>query len=90
MLHAKVSRATTPRRIIRIDTSAEALPGVRAVVTGAELEQRVGLYIVDKHILARVSCGTSARAVAACGERSNRPAGGRPRGQYEKRRSWIP
>lgn len=55
MLHAKVKRSPHARaRIVRIDTSkAEALPGVHAVLTGDDLAVRVGLYLVDKYVLAR-------------------------------------
>jgi len=67
MLHAKVKRSPHARaRIIRIDTSkAEKLDGVRAVVTGEELDIRVGLYVVDKYILARKVVRHFGEAVAA-------------------------
>ena len=64
MLYAQVRKSPHARaRIRQIDTSrAEALSGVRAVLTGAELAYRLGLYIVDKHILAKgEGGGTSAR-----------------------------
>jgi CO/xanthine dehydrogenase Mo-binding subunit len=55
MLHARIK--TSPHasaRIKAVDTSrAEKLPGVHAVLTGRELDYRVGLYMVDKYILAR-------------------------------------
>jgi CO/xanthine dehydrogenase Mo-binding subunit len=55
MLHSAV--LTSPHasaRILKIDTSAaEALPGVRAVLTGDGLCYRLGLYLQDKCILAR-------------------------------------
>jgi CO/xanthine dehydrogenase Mo-binding subunit len=55
MLHAAV--LTSPHasaRILKTDTSAaEALPGVRAVLTGDALDYRLGLYLQDKRILAR-------------------------------------
>ena len=54
MLHAAM--VTSPHasaRIVRIESSAAALPGVRAVLTGEALDYRVGLYMVDKRILAR-------------------------------------
>ncbi len=55
MLHAAV--LTSPHasaRILKIDTSAaEALPGVRAILTGDGLCYRLGLYLQDKCILAR-------------------------------------
>jgi CO/xanthine dehydrogenase Mo-binding subunit len=67
MLHAQVKKSPHARaRIGHIDVSrAEALPGVRAVLTGAELDYRLGLYIVDKHILARGEVRHFGEAVAA-------------------------
>ena len=67
MLHAKVKRSPHARaRIVRIDTSkAAALPGVRAVLTGADLDVRVGLYIVDKYVLAKEVVRHHGEAVAA-------------------------
>jgi CO/xanthine dehydrogenase Mo-binding subunit len=55
MLHAAVKKSPYARaRIISVDTAAaEALPGVRAVVAGAELDYKLGLYVVDKDILAK-------------------------------------
>jgi CO/xanthine dehydrogenase Mo-binding subunit len=55
MLHAAIKKSPYARaRILSIDTAAaEALPGVRAVLTGAELDYKVGLYVVDKDILAK-------------------------------------
>lgn len=54
MLHAKVK--TSPHahaRIISVDTSkAEALPGVRAVVTGRDGSAKLGIYMVDRSIIA--------------------------------------
>lgn len=55
MLHAAL--VTSPRasaRIISIDTrAAKSVAGVRAVLTGEELDYRLGLYLQDKRILAR-------------------------------------
>ncbi|MFH1609833.1 MAG: molybdopterin cofactor-binding domain-containing protein, partial [Candidatus Bipolaricaulota bacterium] len=55
MLHAAI--VLSPRasaRIRKIETTrARAVPGVRAVLTGAELDYRLGLYLQDKPILAR-------------------------------------
>ncbi|MCX6094947.1 MAG: xanthine dehydrogenase family protein molybdopterin-binding subunit, partial [Candidatus Bipolaricaulota bacterium] len=55
MLHAAL--VTSPHasaRIVRVDVAhAAALPGVRAILTGAELDIRLGLYMRDKRILAR-------------------------------------
>jgi len=67
MLHAAVKRSPYARaRIVRIDVSkAAALPGVRAIVTGAELNYRIGLYVVDKYILARDEVRHYGEAVAA-------------------------
>jgi CO/xanthine dehydrogenase Mo-binding subunit len=67
MLHAAVKRSPHARaRIKRIDTSkALSLPGVRAVVTGAELDYRLGLYVVDKYILAKGEVRHYGEAVAA-------------------------
>ena len=60
--------------IISIDTSAaKALPGVKAVLTGAELPYRVGMYMIDKRILAKGKIryhGEPVAAVAAVDERT--------------------
>ncbi len=54
MLHAKLK--TSPHahaKILSVDTSrAEALPGVRAVITGREGSGKVGIYMVDRSIIA--------------------------------------
>ncbi len=67
MLHAQVTKSPHARaRIKRIDASkAEALPGVRAVLVGEELDYRLGLYMVDKYILARGEVRHYGEAVAA-------------------------
>lgn len=67
MLHAKVKKSPHARaRILTIDTSrAEALLGVHAVLTGHELDYRIGLYIVDKDILAKDVVRHFGEAVAA-------------------------
>ncbi len=54
MLHAKCLHSPHAHaEIISIDTSAaEALPGVKAVVTGKDAPYRVGLYMVDKNLIA--------------------------------------
>ncbi len=67
MLHAKVKKSPHARaRIVRIDTSrAEALRGVHAVLTGNELDYKIGLYIVDKDILAKDVVRHFGEAVAA-------------------------
>ena len=67
MLYAQVKRSPHARaRIVRIDTSkAAALPGVRSIVVGDELDYRIGLYVVDKYILARGEVRHFGEAVAA-------------------------
>src|SRR5664279_2580361 len=67
MLHAKVKKSPHARaRIVSIDTSrAEALNGVHAVLTGHELDYRIGLYVVDKDILAKDVVRHFGEAVAA-------------------------
>ena len=53
-------------RIKKIDTSeAEKFPGVRGVVTGKELNYKVGLYIRDKDILAKDYARYQGEPVAA-------------------------
>jgi len=55
LLHARIKRSPHPHALIKsIDTSqAESFPGVKAVVTGADFDGRIGLYLKDRHILAR-------------------------------------
>lgn len=67
MLYARVKTSPHARaKILSIDTSAaEALPGVRAVVIGKDLEYKLGLYVVDKDILAREEVRHFGEAVAA-------------------------
>ncbi len=67
MLYARVKTSPHARaRIVKIDTSAaEAITGVRAVVTGKDLEYKLGLYIEDKDILARNEVRHFGEAVAA-------------------------
>jgi len=54
LLHSRLVRSPYPHALIKkIDTSkAEALPGVRAVVTGKDLTARLGLYLIDRPIFA--------------------------------------
>lgn len=54
MLYAAVKRSPHPHaRIIRIDTSkAEAMHGVKSVITGDSFTRRGGLYLEDKNFLA--------------------------------------
>ncbi len=67
MLHAKVKRSPHARaKIKNIDISeAEELPGVHAVLLGDELDYKVGLYLVDKDILAQKRVRHYGEAVAA-------------------------
>jgi CO/xanthine dehydrogenase Mo-binding subunit len=55
LLHARIKRSPLPHALIKsIDTSkAEALPGVKVVVTGQDFPKRIGLYLKDKFIFAR-------------------------------------
>ena len=54
MLYAKIKTSPYAHAIIKkIDTSkAAALPGVKAVLTGERAFQKVGIYMVDRSILA--------------------------------------
>jgi CO/xanthine dehydrogenase Mo-binding subunit len=54
LLHARLVRSPHPHaKILSIDTSeAEKLPGVRAVVTGKEFPNFIGLYLLDRTIYA--------------------------------------
>jgi len=62
-------------RIKRIDGSkALAMPGVRAVLTGADLPYKLGLYMEDKDILARGVVRHQGEAVAAVAAESWREA----------------
>lgn len=67
MLYARI--LTSPHahaRIVNIDVSkAEKLPGVRAVLVGSELPYKLGLYLVDKDILAKGKVRYQGEAVAA-------------------------
>ncbi|MFZ2960989.1 MAG: xanthine dehydrogenase family protein molybdopterin-binding subunit [Candidatus Ozemobacteraceae bacterium] len=67
MLYAKIKTSPHARaKIKKIDTrKAEKLPGVHAVITGEELDYRMGLYLVDKHILAKGVVRHYGEAVAA-------------------------
>jgi len=55
MLHARIKISPhASARIVKVDVSqALALPGVRVVLTGEELDHQLGLYMADKRILAR-------------------------------------
>jgi len=67
MLYAKLKRSPHAKaKILKIDTSkAQKLPGVHAVLTGKELDYKLGLYLVDKDILARDNVRHFGEAVAA-------------------------
>ncbi|MBF0547709.1 MAG: xanthine dehydrogenase family protein [Candidatus Riflebacteria bacterium] len=67
MLFGKIKRSPHARaRIVSINTKkAEEFPGVHAVLTGSELDVRVGLYLVDKYVLARGCVRHFGEAVAA-------------------------
>lgn len=67
MLYARVKTSPHARaRISSIDTTAAAaLSGVRAVLTGKDLDYKLGLYVVDKDILARGEVRHYGEAVAA-------------------------
>ncbi|MFH1842338.1 MAG: molybdopterin cofactor-binding domain-containing protein [bacterium] len=80
MLHGRFLMSPhAAAKIVRVDTTkALAMPGVRAVLTGADLPYKVGLYLQDKDILAAdvlryqgeavaaVAAETEAQAAAAC------------------------
>ncbi len=67
MLYAKVKASPHAfAKIKKIDVSkARSLPGVRAILTGEDLNYRVGLYVVDKYILARGMVRYQGEGVAA-------------------------
>ncbi|HPS41094.1 MAG TPA: xanthine dehydrogenase family protein molybdopterin-binding subunit [Anaerolineaceae bacterium] len=73
LLYARAVRSPYPHALIKkVDTSkAEKLPGVKAIVTGKDFPERMGLYIKDKTIFAvdRVRfLGEPVAAVAAISE----------------------
>jgi CO/xanthine dehydrogenase Mo-binding subunit len=55
LLYARIKRSPHPHALIKsIDTSrAEALPGVKVVVTGEDFPGFIGLYLLDRHIFCR-------------------------------------
>jgi len=89
MLHAKVLFSDRPyARIVDIDVSeAEALAGVKAVLTGADApDRRYGLYLKDKTILAKGEVryiGDRVAAVAAVSEQIAEQAVGLIKVTYE-------
>ncbi len=54
MLYAKMKKSSVAHgKIINIDTSkAEAHPGVKAILTGKDYKNRIGLYLIDRSIIA--------------------------------------
>lgn len=54
LLHVKILRSPHPHaRIISVDTAAaEKVPGVKAIVTGRDCRQHVGLYLADRTVYA--------------------------------------
>ncbi len=67
MLYAKCLHSPHAHaEIISIDTSAaKSLPGVKAVLTGEDIPYLVGLYMVDKRVLARGKVRYQGEAIAA-------------------------
>ena len=55
LLHARIKRSPHPHAFIKkIDvTKAQALPGVKAVVTGKDFSGYIGLYLQDRFIFCR-------------------------------------
>ncbi len=83
MLHGKIVRSPYPHaRILSIDaTRAKALPGVRAVITGADMPVRYGIlpWTHDEHPLAvdrALYVGDGVAAVAAVDEETATRAAG--------------
>lgn len=76
MLHARV--LTSPHahaRIVGIDTQkARLLPGVKAVLVGQDLPYKLGLYLIDKDILARGKVRYQGEPVAAVAAESQETA----------------
>lgn len=67
MLYAKCLHSPHAHaKIVSIDTSkAESLPGVNAIITGEDTDYLVGLYMVDKSIIARDIVRYQGEVVAA-------------------------
>ncbi|HXH85700.1 MAG TPA: molybdopterin cofactor-binding domain-containing protein [Nitrospira sp.] len=55
LLHARIKRSPHPHALVKkIDVAkAEALPGVKAVVTGKDFPGYIGLYLQDRYIFCR-------------------------------------
>ncbi len=83
-LHSPYARA----RIVSIDTSdAKALPGVKAVLTGEDTSHLIGLYMIDKRIIASGITryqGEVVAAVAAIDEDTAEKAISLIKVEYEK------
>lgn len=90
MLHGKVLRSPYPSaRIVAIDTrAAQAVPGVKAIVTGSDAPPaRWGVTHKDRHILAKGRvrfAGEEVAAVAAVSEEAARDALDLIRIEYEE------
>ena len=87
-LYAAVARSPYPHaRILHIDTQeAAALPGVRAVITGADCPTLFGSFIADQPIVAREKVryqGEPVAAVAADTQETAREAARLIRVEYE-------
>jgi CO/xanthine dehydrogenase Mo-binding subunit len=67
MLYAKIKTSPYAHALIKkIDVSkAKALPGVKAVLTGKEASEKIGLYMKDRPILAGTKVRYYGEAVAA-------------------------
>jgi 4-hydroxybenzoyl-CoA reductase alpha subunit len=89
MLHGKVLRSPYPHaRIVHIDIDrARRIPGVRAIVTGADTPHAAGIFVKDEHVLAvdRVRfVGEEVAAVAAVDESTALEAVEAIRVEYEE------
>jgi len=73
LLYARVKRSPYPHALIKkVDVSkAQALPGVKAVITGADFPNKIGLYLKDKTILATDRVRFIGEGVAAVAATSN-------------------
>ncbi|MRS05820.1 xanthine dehydrogenase family protein molybdopterin-binding subunit, partial [bacterium] len=73
ILYARVKRSPLPHALIKkVDVSkARALPGVKAVITGADFPNKIGLYLKDKNILATDRVRFIGEGVAAVAAISN-------------------
>lgn len=67
MLYAKCLHSPHARaKIVSIDTSkAKALPGVKAVIVGEDAPYKVGLYMIDKRVIAISEARYQGEVVAA-------------------------